>query len=196
MTKTRLEAFSDGVLAIIITIMVLDIKAPEGGNWADLKPLLPESLSYVLSFLFVGIYWGNHHHLLHTVKRVSPAIMLANLHLLFWLSWLPVATSWMGKSHFSPASVSAYAFIALLCAVAYSLLQNRILKSTIHASPLQQALQKQVPKMVIATGVCLLAIPMAFVHPLISGVLFLAQSLVWLIPDKNVEEALNREAQE
>lgn len=194
MNKARLEAFSDGVLAIIITIMVLEIKAPQGANWATLKPLLPVFLSYVLSFVYVGIYWGNHHHLLHTIKKVTSGIMLANLHLLFWLSLLPVATAWMGRNAFAPDTVSLYAVISLLCAVAYSILQKQIMKSTERESPLQKALQQQTPKMIIATVACVLAIPMAFVHPLISAILFLTQSLIWLVPDKNVERALEHEA--
>ncbi len=193
MNKARLEAFSDGVLAIIITIMVLEIKAPQGADWTTLKPLLPVFLSYVLSFVYVGIYWGNHHHLLHTIKKVNSGIMLANLHLLFWLSLLPVATAWMGRNLFAPDTVSLYAVISLLCAVAYTMLQKQIVKSTERESPLQKALQKQRPKIIVATAACLLAIPMAFVHPLISGVLFLTQSLVWLIPDRNVERAMERE---
>ena len=194
MNKARLEAFSDGVLAIIITIMVLEIKAPHGADWGTLKPLLPIFLSYVLSFIFIGIYWGNHHHLLHTVKQVNARIMLANLHLLFWLSLLPVATGWMGENEFAPNTVGLYALVSLLCALAYSLLQHQIVRSTEQESLLQKALQKQTPKMLISTGACLLAVPLAFVHPVISGLLFLVQSLIWLVPDKNVERALASES--
>ena len=190
MNKVRLEAFSDGVLAIIITIMVLEIKVPRGTDWVILKPLLPVFLSYSLSFLFVGIYWGNHHHLLHTIKTVNSGIMLANLHLLFWLSLLPVATGWMGQNHFAPNTIALYSAISIMCAIAYTILQNKILGSTSAQSPLKMALRKLNVKGAIATGACIVAIPMAYISPVISGLLFLTQSMIWLIPDKNVEKAL------
>ena len=196
MNKARLEAFSDGVLAIIITIMVLEIKVPHGSDWATLKPLLPVFFSYLISFLLVGIYWGNHHHLLHSVKTVNSGIMLANLHLLFWLSMLPVATGWMGENHFAPNTIVLYAVSTILCGIAYSILQNAIIKSTSHESPLQTALRKQTPKVVISVVSSLLAIPAAFLNPFLSGALFLVQSLIWLIPDKNVERALQAEQAE
>ncbi len=196
MNKARLEAFSDGVLAIIITIMVLEIKVPHGTDWITLKPLLPVFFSYVISFLLVGIYWGNHHHLLHTIRTVNSGIMLANLNLLFWLSLLPVATGWMGENHFAPNTIVLYAVITILCGLAYAILQNLILKSTSHESPLQTAIRKQTPKVIVSVVSSLLAIPAAFVNPLISGVLFLVQSLIWLIPDKNVEQALRDERSE
>ena len=193
MNKARLEAFSDGVLAIIITIMVLEIKVPHGAEWVTLKPLLPVFFSYVISFLLVGIYWGNHHHLLHTVRTINSGIMLANLNLLFWLSLLPVATGWMGENHFAPNTIVLYAVITILCGLAYAILQNLILKSASHESPLQTAIRKQTPKVIISAVSSLLAIPMAYVNPLISGVLFLVQSLIWLIPDKNIEQAFRDE---
>jgi uncharacterized membrane protein len=190
MNKARLEAFSDGVLAIIITIMVLEIKVPHGSDWGTLGPLIPVFLSYVISFLLIGIYWGNHHHLLYTIKNVNSKIMMANLHLLFWLSILPVATGWMGENHFAPNTIVLYAVITILCGVAYAILQYTVLTSTIHESPLQTALRRQTPKVVLSLVSSLLAIPMAFVHPMISGALFLVQSLIWLIPDRNIEQII------
>ena len=127
MQKTRLEAFSDGVLAIIVTIMVLEMKAPEGVDWNEnIKPLLPKFFSYFLSYLFVAIYWVNHHHLMHTVRRVRPSIMWANMNLLFWLSLIPFATAWMGENHFEKHTVAAYAVLALLCGASYNILEGTI----------------------------------------------------------------------
>src|SRR3569623_1507160 len=134
MNKTRLEAFRDGVLAIIITIMVLEIKIPHGAEWEDLKPLLPVFSSYVLSFIYIGIYWGNHHHLLHTVKSVTSGIIWANINLLFWLSLVPFATGWMGENHFATNTIIVYAVLLLLSGVAYTILQVTIEKSN-PASP-------------------------------------------------------------
>lgn len=191
MNKSRLEAFSDGVLAIIITIMVLEIKVPHGADWADLEPLLPVLMSYILSFLFIGIYWGNHHNLLHTIKTVNANILLANLNLLFWLSLLPVATGWMGENAFAPRTIVVYAGISLLCGLAYSILQQLILKSTSAESPLKAAIRKQNRKVVISVLCNVLSMPLAFVHPALSGVLFLIQSSIWLIPDRNVERAFS-----
>jgi uncharacterized membrane protein len=190
MTKTRLEAFSDGVFAIIITIMVLEIKMPHSNNWIELKPLISVFLSYTISFIFIGIYWGNHHHLLHTVHKVSVGILLANLHLLFWLSLLPAATSWMGLNHFAPNTVALYSFVSLMCAMAYGILQNRILKTIEKHSPIFKPLQKQIPKSLISITACLLAVPLAYINPIIPGFMFLIQSLIWLVPDKNVAKAI------
>ena len=130
MNKNRLEAFSDGVLAIIITIMVLEFKVPHGSGFEDLKPLIPKVLSYILSFIYIGIYWGNHHHLLHTVRQVNSGMIWANLHLLFWLSLIPFATDWMGENHFSPNTVAVYGFILLMCGAAFGILQLNIQKHT------------------------------------------------------------------
>ena len=190
MNKTRVEAFSDGVLAIIITIMVLEIKVPHGAEWETLKPLLPVFLSYMLSFLFVGIYWGNHHNLLHAIKTVNANILLANLNLLFWLSLLPVATGWMGENIFAPNTVVVYSTIALLCGLAYSILQHQVLKITPPESNIHIAVKKQNIKVAISVLSCLLAMPMAFVNPIISVILFFIQAGIWLIPDRNVEKAL------
>jgi len=190
MNKSRLEAFSDGVLAIVITIMVLEIKVPHGAEWATLKPLWPVFLSYTLSFLFIGIYWGNHHNLLHTIKTVDATIMLANLHLLFWLSLLPVATGWMGENAFAPPTIVVYASISLMCGLAYGILQQKILKSTPFESPLKVAIRKQSRKVIISTTANIVAMLAAYLHPAISAVLFLIHSGIWLIPDRNVERAL------
>lgn len=195
MTKTRLEAFSDGVFAIIITIMVLEIKVPHGGEWSSLKGLFPVFTSYVISFLFVGIYWGNHHHLLHTVKKINSSILLTNMHLLFWLSLIPVATGWMGENHFEPPTIILYAIIAVMCGFAYAWLQTRILRSNVLSPELAAALKRQTTKAIISMSADLLAIPMAYVNPVISGILFFLQSTIWMIPDKHVEKALEHESE-
>jgi uncharacterized membrane protein len=139
MNKSRLEAFSDGVLAIIITIMVLEIKVPHGSDWIELKPLIPVFISYILSFIFIGIYWGNHHHLLHSIKQVSSSIILANLNLLFWLSLIPFATGWMGENHFAPNTVAVYGFILLICGIAFRFLQKAVEKYAHNLEALKKA---------------------------------------------------------
>ncbi len=187
MTKTRLEAFSDGVLAIIITIMVLELKTPHGTAWADLKPLLPVFLSYILSFIIVGIYWGNHHHLLHTCNSVNRKIIWANLYLLFWLSLIPFATAWMGENNFQKVTVAVYAALLYLCGLAYYILLLTIKKSQPYNKHLHVALQKQSKKGLLSTVAYLLAIPASFVHPAISGLLFLLVAVLWWWPDKNIE---------
>jgi uncharacterized membrane protein len=190
MTKTRLETFSDGVLAIIITIMVLELKTPHGTSWADLKPLLPVFTSYVLSFILLGIYWGNHHHLLHTVSSVDRKIIWANLHLLFWLSLIPFATAWMGENNFQKVTVAAYAALLYLCGLAYYILLRVIKASHPHNTSLLVPLQKQSKKGMLSTIAYLLAIPAAFIHPIISGILFLLVAFVWWWPDQNIERSI------
>ncbi|MEP6845798.1 MAG: TMEM175 family protein [Panacibacter sp.] len=190
MNKNRLEAFSDGVLAIIITIMVLEIKVPHGADWNSLKPLIPVFLSYIISFQLIGIYWGNHHHLLHAVKYISSGIMLSNLHLLFWLSMVPFATGWMGENHFAPNTIILYAITILFCGIAYSILQNNILKTMDKESSIVVAIRKQYKKVILSVAAATAAIPFAYVSPVISGLLFFIQSAIWLIPDKNIERAL------
>jgi uncharacterized membrane protein len=190
MSKNRLEAFSDGVLAIIITIMILEIKVPHGTDWNALKPVIPPFFSYVISFLLVGIYWGNHHHLLHTVKYISSGIILSNLNLLFWLSLVPLATGWMGENHFAPNTIILYAIVLLLCGLSYGLLQYQILKSLNPHSQIVIAIKKQNKKMLVSFLLALGAIPFAYVNPVISGLMFFLQSAIWLIPDKNIERAL------
>jgi uncharacterized membrane protein len=192
MNKARLEAFSDGVIAIIITIMVLEMKAPHGTNWPNIEPLIPKFLSYALSFLFVAIYWVNHHHLLHTVAKVTPIIMWANFNLLFWLSLTPFATAWMGENHFDKIAVTAYAVLALLCGVAYNLLQTAIVSSHKKHSGINEIIKPTGWKELSSILIYALSIPIAFfVSPIISGFMFFAVSMVWLIPDKKIEKLLN-----
>ena len=190
MNKNRLEAFSDGVLAIIITIMVLEIKTPHGSDWKALEPLIPIFFSYTISFLFVGIYWGNHHHLLHTLKNVTPGIIWSNLLLLFWLSLVPIATGWMGENHFAANTVALYAAILVCCGLSYSILQHTILRTIHEENQLVTAIKKQDKKVALSAITAFAAIPLAFVHPGISCALFLFQSGIWLIPDQNIERAL------
>lgn len=193
MTPARLEAFSDGVMAIIITIMVLEIKAPHGHDWADLKPLMPAALSYLFSFITVGIYWGNHHHLMHTAKHVDGKIILANLHLLLWLSMLPFVSSWMGENHFAPNTITLYAVVFMCCGLAWSILQALILPQLPEHSPTRIALKKLRIKAAISTASAVLSIPLAYVYPIASGVLFVFQSVIWLVPDRRVEKAIIQE---
>jgi len=162
MSKTRLEAFSDGVIAIIITIMVLEMKAPEGVSWVIVKPLIPKLLSYILSFLFVAIYWNNHHHLLHVVSKVSASIMWANMNLLFWLSLIPFATAWMGENHFEKETVAAYAVLALLCGVAYNILQKVIVSTHQHSPQIKKLVKPMGWKEIGSLLLYLLAIPIAY----------------------------------
>jgi uncharacterized membrane protein len=191
MEKNRLEAFSDGVLAVIITIMVLEMKAPHDASWENLKPLMPVFSSYILSFLFVAIYWVNHHHLLHTVKKVNSAIMWANLNLLFWLSLIPFATNWMGENHFASFTVATYALLALLCGVSFSILQFAIAKTYTSDTSFKDISDKKKWKSITSTILYTVAIPIAFLNPLTSGLLFLSVSIMWLIPDKDIEKILN-----
>jgi len=191
MNKSRLEAFSDGVLAIIITIMILEIKVPENNTFESLKPLIPVILSYVLSFAYVGIYWNNHHHMFQVVKKVSGSILWSNLFLLFWLSMIPFGTSWIGSQHFAAVPMGIYGFILLMCAVSYIILQNKIIKLEGKGSVLHQAVQKDI-KGKISLGCYILAIPFAFVSPWISGFLYIAVALIWIVPDKRIEKQLNK----
>ena len=186
MNKTRLEAFSDGVLDIIITIMVLEIKVPHGGDLNDLGPLLPVFLSYVLSFVYVAIYWNNHHHMLHTVGRVSGGILWANLHLLFWLSLFPFSTGWMGENHFAPVPSAIYGFVLFMASIAYWILQLTIIRSQGKDSTLARAIGKDY-KGRASPFLYALAIPAAFVSPWLSGVLFVSVALMWLVPDRRIE---------
>ncbi len=189
MNKNRLEAFSDGVIAIIITIMVLELKVPHSAEFYVLCPLIPTFLSYFLSFLFIGIYWGNHHHLLHTVQKVSSGIIWSNLNLLFWLSLIPFATGWMGENNFAPTTISVYAILLNLCGVSYFILQTIIVKCHDFNPAMRDAMKKQSRKGIISTVSYAAAIPLAFVHPAISEVIFVLVAVVWLIPDRNIERA-------
>jgi uncharacterized membrane protein len=190
MNKNRLEAFSDGVLAIIITIMVLELKIPHGHSFADLKTLLPVFLSYVLSFVYVGIYWGNHHHLLHVLKKVSSGIIWSNLNLLFWLSLIPFATAWMGENNFSGESVAVYAVLLNICGASYYILQQVIVRCCTLTPKMQTAMQKQSKKGIVSLVCYTIAIVFSFFLPIISDILFVAVAIMWIIPDKNIEHAL------
>jgi uncharacterized membrane protein len=189
MGTNRLEAFSDGVLAIIITIMVLELKVPHGSDLSALAELLPVFLSYVLSFVYIGIYWNNHHHMLHTVGKVSGGILWANLHLLFWLSLFPFSTGWMGENHFAPLPTAMYGVVLLMAALAYWLLQRTIIISQGNGSLLARAVGKDF-KGKASQVFYALAIPCAFVTPWISELLYVAVALLWLVPDRRIERAL------
>jgi len=186
MRTTRLEAFSDGVLAIIITIMVLELRVPHSADLAGLRPVAPAFLSYVLSFVYVGIYWNNHHHMLHVCTRVTGGILWANLHLLFWLSLIPFVTAWMGENRFAPVPTAAYGALLFLAAVAYGILQRVIIKTQGSESVLARAVGHDI-KGKLSPLMYLLAIPAAFVHQAIAGALYVAVALVWLYPDQRIE---------
>jgi uncharacterized membrane protein len=189
MGKSRLEAFSDGVLAIIITIMVLEMKVPTGSDLITLKPVLPVFLSYLLSFVYIGIYWNNHHHMLHTVQHVTGAILWANLHLLFWLSLFPFVTGWVGHNHFAPAPMALYGVVLLLAAVAYFMLQHAIIRSQRKDSVLAKAVGNDF-KGKISPILYAAAIPLAYFRTWIAGGIFVLVALMWLIPDRRIERAL------
>ena len=186
MGRGRLEAFSDGVVAILITIMVLELRVPLGHDWTALRPVVPVFLTYVLSFVFLGIYWVNHHHLLHTVERVSGGVLWANLHLLFWLSLVPFVTGWMGENHFATAPTALYGCVLILCAAAYTVLQRVIIAQHGPDSRLAVAVGRdwkgKASLVLYAT-----AIPMAFYEQWISDGIYVAVALIWLIPDRRIE---------
>ena len=190
MHKTRLEAFSDGVLAIILTIMVLELKVPHGDSFAALKPLLPIFLSYVLSFVYVGIYWNNHHHLLSSAQQINGSVLWPNLHLLFWLSLVPISTGWMGENHFAPATLAVYGGILLAAAVAYSMLQNRLIALNGGPnSPLARAVGHDW-KGKLSPVLYLLGIASSFWLPWLAGAIYVAVALLWLVPDRRIERTL------
>jgi len=187
--KNRLEAFSDGVLAIIITIMVLELKVPHTAELAALKGKLPVFLSYVLSFIYVGIYWNNHHHMFQSTKHVTGGILWANLHLLFWLSLFPFATAWAGENHLAPTPTAGYGFVLLMAGVAYYILERAIIKQQGHDSILAAAVGNRWKENM--SPLCYLAaIPLAFVSPWIASGLYVFVALVWLVPDRRIERAL------
>ena len=190
MNKTRLEAFSDGVLAIIITIMVLELKIPHGADLAAIRPLLPVFLSYVLSFIYIGIYWNNHHHLLQATRQINGKILWANLHLLFWLSLIPFATGWMGENHFASLPTALYGIVLLCAAIAYTLLQNLIIK---HHGPdfVLAAAVGSDWKGKVSLLFYLIAIPLAFVNQWIADVFYIIVAAIWLVPDKRIESRIN-----
>jgi uncharacterized membrane protein len=189
MQKERLTAFSDGVVAIIITIMVLELKVPHGGDWANLATLVPVFLSYVLSFLYVAIYWNNHHHLLHTVTRVNGAILWANMHLLFWLSLIPFASGWMGENDFAALPTALYGVALLMPALAYLALQRAIIGRQGGGAPLAKALGRDAKGKGSAV-LYVIAIGFAFVLPTVSHIIYVAVALLWLVPDRRIERAL------
>ena len=190
MKKERLLAFSDGVIAIIITIMVLELKVPHGAEWAALTKLVPVFLSYVLSFIYIAIYWNNHHHLMHTVTRVNGLILWANTHLLFWLSLIPFATGWMGENHFAPLPTAVYGAALLMPALAYYLLQMAIVRTQGTNSPLAKLLGNDI-KGKISPVLYVTAIALAFVSPWISCGIYVLVALMWLIPDSRIEKAID-----
>lgn len=189
MGKGRLEAFSDGVIAIIITIMVLELKVPHGDNLNALLPLVPVLFSYVLSFVYLAIYWNNHHHMMHTCQVVSGSILWANLHLLFWLSLIPFTTGWMGENHFTRLPVAAYGLVMLMAAIAYWILQQRIITSQGPDSVLRKATGHD-HKGKLSQFLYLLAIILAFFIPWISVAIYAIVALIWIIPDKRIERVL------
>ena len=192
MTKGRLEAFSDGVLAIIITIMVLELRVPHDPELSALSPVLPVLASYVLSFVNVGIYWNNHHHLLHTTEHVNGAVMWANLHLLFWLSLVPFGTAWMGENHFAAVPTAAYSVVLLMSAIAFTILQRKIIQlqgaHALLASAVGGDLKGKVSLAAYAS-----AIPLAFVNHWISSALYVAVAVMWFVPDPRISRALAAE---
>lgn len=195
MEKNRLEAFSDGVLAIIITIMVLELKVPHGADLSELQPLLPVVLSYVLSFIYVGIYWNNHHHMLHSTRHVTGAILWANLHLLFWLSLFPFTTGWMGENHLASTPTAVYGFVLLMAAIAYYILQRTIIAQQGPNSLLASAVGKDW-KGKLSPVLYFIAIPLAFVGPWIANGLYVFVALLWLVPDRRIERVLAKRQKE
>jgi uncharacterized membrane protein len=193
MGKNRLEAFSDGVMAIIITIMVLEFKLPESANPKDLIQVLPKLISYLLSFVFVGIYWVNHHHLIHTVRRVSPAILWSNMNLLFWLSLVPFSTAWMGEHLHEPFPVSLYAGILFLSGMSYDLLRRAIARRPLDKPNVMQAIDKQKNKGYFSLLCYFASIITPYVHTYISICLFFVVAVVWIVPDRRIEDALDEE---
>jgi uncharacterized membrane protein len=189
MPTTRLEAFSDGVLAIIITIMVLELKVPHGEDLSALEPLLPVFFTYVLSFAYVGIYWNNHHHMMHAVKRVSGGVLWANLHLLFWLSLLPFVTGWMGENHFGKLPSAIYGFVLMMAGVAYSILVRAIIAEEGNESVLAKAVGKDF-KGNISVVLYAIEIPLAFFVQWGAQAIYVAVALLWLVPDRRIERVL------
>ncbi|HNE45969.1 MAG TPA: TMEM175 family protein [Chitinophagales bacterium] len=190
MTKGRLEAFSDGVIAIIITIMVLELKVPHSAEWSALHELIPIFMSYVLSFVYVAVYWGNHHHLLHTVKNVSAGIIWSNAALLFFLSLIPFATAWMGENHFAQNTVIAYSILMNLCGMSYYVLMYMIMQCHSENAELTAALNTQRRKGILSLFLYSFSIGAAFINPMISQVIFVLVAIMWFIPDKNIKRLM------
>ena len=192
MNKGRLEAFSDGVIAIIITIMVLELKVPHGSDFTSLRPLLPVFLSYVLSFVYVGIYWNNHHHMLHATRKISGSVLWANLHLLFWLSLFPFATAWMGENHFTPLPTAMYGVVLLMAGIAYVVLQQRIIAVEGRDSLLAIATGTDFKGKVSVLGY-VAGIGLSFVQPWLACTLYVLVALLWLVPDRRIESRIERQ---
>jgi len=190
MNKTRLEAFSDGVIAIIITIMVLELKIPHGSDWQSLQSLAPKFLSYIISFVYIAIYWNNHHHLLHTVKYVTGSILWANTHLLFWLSLVPFATAWAGENQFAELPVAMYSFIMLMAGVSYFILSRTIIKVHGKDSILSSAIGKDLKGIISVVGYSI-AVPLAFYFKDGSLIIIISIAFFWLIPDKRIEKKVS-----
>ena len=192
MGKTRLEAFSDGVIAIIITIMVLEFKVPHGDDWAALQPVIPVFFNYVLSYIYVGIYWNNHHHMVHTVERVNGKILWANLHLLFWLSVIPFVTNWMGESHFAALPTALYGAVLLLSGFAYTILQSCIIAAHGGKNSLLAKAVAQDRKGKASLALYVTAIALAFWHVWVADGIYVLVAIMWLIPDSRIEKALEK----
>src|SRR5450631_2508327 len=192
MNKSRLESFSDGVLAIIITIMVLEIKTPHLTSWAALWQQLPVFLSYLLSFIYVGIYWGNHHHLIAAANQINASIIWSNLNLLFWLSLIPFATGWMGENHFAQNTVVLYAILLLMCGLSFTILQICVERVTKNNPKLVQAFSRVMQKGIFSVVTYSLAIVMAYYNTLFSAIIFCIVAVRWLIPDRNIEKAVSK----
>jgi uncharacterized membrane protein len=190
MTKARLEAFSDGVIAILITIMVLELHVPHEAAWAALGPLVPIFLTYVLSFVFLGIYWNNHHHMLHAADRISGRVMWANLHLLFWLSLIPFVTGWMGQNHVAPNPSAAYGVVMLCAAIAYYILAHSLVAAQGPDSRLARAVGRD-RKGKISVVLWAIGIGLAFVNPWMAVAIYVGVALMWLVPDKRIEKQLH-----
>jgi uncharacterized membrane protein len=192
MNKARLEAFSDGVFAILITILVLELKVPHGDDWAAVRPLVPVFLTYVLSFLYLGIYWNNHHHMLHAAERITGKVLWPNLHLLFWLSLVPFTTGWMGENHFAPLPTAVYGFVMLMAGVAFTILERVLVSQQPPGSKLSQALGGDDTKEKLSMAAYAGAIPLAFVNQWISDALYVGVALMWLVPDPRIESKISR----
>jgi uncharacterized membrane protein len=186
MSKGRLEAFSDAVIAILLTIMVLELKVPHGSDWAALVPLTPIFLTYILSFVYLGIYWNNHHHMLHLASHINGGVLWANLHLLFWLSIVPFVTGWMGENHFAELPTSIYGFALLMCAISYTILQTTIIRAAGPNSRLRAAVGGDT-KGKLSLVLYIAAIPLAFVNRGISQAIYVLVAAIWLVPDPRIE---------
>ena len=191
MQRGRLEAFSDGVIAIIITVMVLELKVPHGTAWSDLLPLVPVFVSYVLSFVYLGIYWNNHHHMLHAAHRVDGSVLWANLHLLFWLSLVPFVTAWMGENHFAPIPVALYGIDLLAAAIAYFILQNRLIAVNGKDSLIAIAVGRHDVKGKVSPVIYLAAIALSFFNAPAALGLYFVVAIIWLVPDRRIERVIS-----